>query len=47
MRLVPCVRLNGQMADNLNEIEFWRGRVIANVWYKDVILVIHPETGVV
>lgn len=47
MRLVPCVRLNGQMADNLNEIEFWRGRVIANVWYEDVILVLHPETGVV
>jgi glutaminyl-peptide cyclotransferase len=47
IRLVPCVRLNGQLAKNLNEIEFWRGRVIANVWYEDVILVIHPETGVV
>jgi len=33
--------------DNINELEVWRGRVLANVWFKDIILVINPETGVV
>mmetsp|Transcript_25355 Transcript_25355/g.33085 ORF Transcript_25355/g.33085 Transcript_25355/m.33085 type:complete len:182 (-) Transcript_25355:160-705(-) len=46
-RKVPVVRQNGSDALKLNELEFWRGRVIANVWYEDVILVINPETGVV
>ena len=40
-------RQNGVPATNMNELEFWRGRVLANVWFQDVILVIHPETGVV
>jgi glutamine cyclotransferase len=31
----------------MNELEFWRGRVLANVWFQDLLLVIHPETGVV
>ena len=31
----------------LNELEFWRGRILANVWYEDVILVIHPDPGIV
>lgn len=46
-RKVPVHRLNGKPALELNEIEFWRGRVMANVWFEDVLLVIHPETGVV
>jgi glutamine cyclotransferase len=37
--------MNGQPANELNEIEFWRGRVLANVWFEDVLLVIDPETG--
>lgn len=40
-------RQDGSRATNLNELEFWRGRVLANVWYEDVLLVINPETGVV
>ena len=47
IRTISCFRQNGSPATNLNEIEFWRGRVLANVWYQDVLLVIHPETGVV
>ena len=46
-RKIPVTRHNGNPARNMNEIEFWRGRVLANVWYEDVLLVIHPETGVV
>jgi glutamine cyclotransferase len=26
-------------------LEFWRGRVIANLWFEDVIIVINPVTG--
>lgn len=44
-RKIPVIRQNGKKALQLNEIEFWRGRVLANVWYEDVLLVIHPETG--
>lgn len=29
----------------LNELEFIEGYICANVWYKDFIAVIHPETG--
>jgi glutamine cyclotransferase len=44
---VPVTRLDGTPAKELNEIEYWRGRVLANVWFSDVLLVIHPETGMV
>lgn len=47
IRTIPVTRQDGSPANNLNELEFWRGRVLANVWYQDVLLVIHPETGVV
>ena len=32
-------------AKELNELEYVNGRVVANVWYKDCLLVIDPETG--
>jgi len=32
-------------ARELNELEFVNGKIIANVWYKDILLVINPETG--
>ena len=44
-RKVQVTRQNGGKADNLNELEFVNGHILANVWYQDVILVIHPETG--
>lgn len=45
IRRVPIVRKNGQRARNLNELEYVNGRILANVWYEDVILVINPKTG--
>lgn len=46
-RRVSVKRMDGSDALEMNEIEFWRGRVLANIWYEDVILVIDPETGIV
>jgi glutamine cyclotransferase len=46
-RKILVNRMDGKPAKELNEIEFWRGRVLANVWYEDVLLVIHPVTGIV
>jgi glutaminyl-peptide cyclotransferase len=46
-RTVAVKRQSGVPAREMNEIEFYRGRVLANVWYEDVLLVIHPVTGVV
>ena len=46
-RRVQVQRQSGKPARSLNEIEFWRGRVLANVWHEDVLLVINPSTGVV
>jgi glutamine cyclotransferase len=44
-RKVAVSLLDGSLANNINELEYWRGRIIANVWYRDILLVIHPETG--
>jgi glutamine cyclotransferase len=46
-RKTDVMRLSGAPAKELNEIEFWRGRILANIWFEDVILVINPVTGVV
>ena len=35
---------NGQI-DKLNELEFRKGEILANVWYSDRIARISPETG--
>lgn len=47
LRTLNVTRQSGQPALQMNELEFWRGRVLANVWFEDVLLVIHPETGLV
>jgi glutamine cyclotransferase len=47
LRIVSVTRQNGVPAMNLNDLQSWRGRIVANVWYEDVLLVIHPETGIV
>lgn len=44
-RKTAVIRLDGSKANNINELEYWRGRIIANVWFRDYLLVIHPETG--
>ena len=39
------VRREGTLIENLNELECVDGRVIANVWKSDEIVVIDPTTG--
>jgi glutamine cyclotransferase len=46
-RKIVVNRMDGTPAKELNEIEFWRGRVLANIWFEDVLLVIDPKTGTV
>ena len=46
-RRISVTRMDGSKAKEMNEIEFWRGRVLANIWFEDVLLVINPETGIV
>jgi glutamine cyclotransferase len=46
-RKIAVTRMDGSPAEELNEIEWWRGKILANVWFKDVLLVIDPETGTV
>ena len=41
------MRMDGTPANELNEIEWYRGRILANVWFEDVLLVIDPATGTV
>lgn len=41
------VRNHGAPAGRLNELEFVKGEVLANVWEEDVILRIAPSNGVV
>lgn len=41
------MRLNGKPALQINELEWWRDRVVANVWYEHVLLVINPVSGLV
>lgn len=41
------VTLDGEPIANLNELECVGGRVLANVWLSDLIVVIDPTTGVV
>jgi len=39
------VTINGAPRDSLNELEYIKGYIYANVWYADVILKIDPATG--
>jgi len=41
------VMLNDQPVSYLNELEFIKGEIWANVWYQDVILRIDPQSGMV
>ena len=44
-RRVAVTRIDGTPAKNLNEIEWYRGKILANVWFQDVLLVVDPTTG--
>jgi Glutamine cyclotransferase len=39
------VRLDGAPLDRLNELEYIRGEIYANIWYKDLIARINPASG--
>ncbi len=45
-RKIP-VTLNGQPVRNLNELEYVKGRVFANIWLKSEIVAIRLKTGIV
>lgn len=44
-RTVQVRRKDDTPAKNLNELEFYKGKVLANVWYEDVLLIIDPISG--
>jgi glutamine cyclotransferase len=46
-RKFKVVRQNDKKSDQINELEWFNGRILANVWYEDVIIVIDPDTGIV
>eukprot|EP01031_Cornospumella_fuschlensis_P029550 gene29550-35667_t len=37
--------LNARHIGHINELEYVNGKIYSNVWYKDVILEIDPDTG--
>ena len=39
------VQSEGRRVDQLNELEYVRGEIFANIWYKDSIARISPQTG--
>ena len=39
------VRLDGRSVRNLNELEYIDGKIWANVYVSDIILIINPDTG--
>jgi len=39
------VKMNKIAIDNLNELEFWNEKILANRWYSDTIFVINSQTG--
>jgi glutamine cyclotransferase len=41
------VRVGGRPVDDLNELEFVKGEILANVWNSDRIAKISPKTGAV
>jgi len=47
LRRTINVTLAGEDFDRLNELEFVRGRVFANVFMSSTVVVINPQTGVI
>jgi len=39
------VRDHGVAISSLNELEYVKGKIFANVWQRDVIAIINPDTG--
>ncbi len=47
VRRTVQVTLNGQPISQINELEYVRGEILANLWMTDLIVRIDPATGVV
>ncbi|HEX8761823.1 MAG TPA: glutaminyl-peptide cyclotransferase [Pseudonocardiaceae bacterium] len=41
------VTMDGKPLTQLNELEYIRGQIWANVWHRDIIVCIDPRTGIV
>jgi len=41
------VRCNGVAVQNINELEYAKGKIYANIWYSNTIIEIDPKTGAV
>ncbi|MFW6025766.1 MAG: glutaminyl-peptide cyclotransferase [Candidatus Woesearchaeota archaeon] len=39
------VKINDKKINNLNELEYIKGKIYANIWKKDYILIIEPQNG--
>lgn len=39
------VEVGGRKIDRLNELEYVAGKIYANIWYEDLIVVIDPRSG--
>lgn len=42
---IAVTRMGGNKAKHINELEFVNGKVLANIWFEDVIVVIDPQSG--
>jgi len=45
LRRLDVIDEHGQRVENLNELEFIRGEIFANIWHEDRIARISPRTG--
>jgi glutamine cyclotransferase len=44
---IISVGLNGRRVTNVNELEYIRGEIYANIWQQDILIRIDPATGTV
>jgi glutamine cyclotransferase len=45
VRVIHVADAAGQSWNNLNELEWIDGKIFANVWHRDTVLVISPQNG--
>jgi glutamine cyclotransferase len=41
------IKYNGEQIKNINELEYINGKIYANIWQTDLIVIINPETELV
>ena len=47
VKTIKVIDSNHNAVNNVNELEFVDGYIYANVWYKNVLLKIDPNTGII